>query len=176
VPKPIKSGIEFEAAFPVKGRILRAIMCECEAEGEIRIRVARDPKKGWKYDPKDPASFIDIDGYDPRDTYAKVRPGEWAEGRIICYGYLKRVRGRALPPIGSFLTSGTRLIGTVRVGDGVEIDFGLFHAALVFEDEEARARALRGAGLRHGDLVATDVGLDIELKRWGSKETILRAS
>jgi hypothetical protein len=174
VSKPIKSGLEFEAAFPVKGRVLRAIMCECEAEGEIRIRVARDPKKGWTYDPKDVASFIDIDGYDPRDTFAKVRPGEWAEGRIICYGYLKRVRGHGLPPIGSLLRSGSRVVGTVRVGNGVEIDFGLFQAVLAFEDEEARAKVLRGAGLKHGDLVATDVGLDIELRRWGPKETILR--
>ena len=47
MPRPIKSALEFQAAFPVKGRILQAIMCECEEEGEIRIRVARDPKKGW---------------------------------------------------------------------------------------------------------------------------------
>jgi hypothetical protein len=176
VSRPIKSGLEFEAAFPVKGRILRAIMCECEAEGEIRIRVARDPKKGWTYDPKDATSFIDIDGYDPRDTYAKVRPGEWAEGRIICYGYLKRVRGHAVPLIGPLLSSGTRMVGALRVGDRVEIDFGMFQASLAFEDDQARGEVLRGAGLKDGDLVATDVGLDIELRRWGTKETILRGS
>jgi hypothetical protein len=176
VSRPVKSGLEFEAAFPVKGRILRAIMCECEAEGEIRIRVARDPKKGWTYDPKDATTFIDIDGYDPRDTYSKVRPGEWAEGRIISYGYLKRTRGRGQPRIGPVLTSGTRLVGLVRLGERVEIDFGLFQAFLVFEDDAARSNVLRGEGLKHGDLVATDVGLDIELRRWGSKETILRGS
>ena len=47
VPRPIKSGLEFEAAFPVKGRILEALLCpDCEAEGYIRMRVAKDPKKG----------------------------------------------------------------------------------------------------------------------------------
>src|SRR5205809_7476424 len=66
VPRPIKTGLEFEAAFPVKGRILQAIMCECAAEGEIRIRVSRDPKKGWSYDPQDPKTYMDIQAYDPR--------------------------------------------------------------------------------------------------------------
>jgi hypothetical protein len=174
VSRPIQSGLEFEAAFPVKGRIMRAVMCECEAEGEIRIRVSRDPKKGWAYDPKDAATFIDIDAYDPRDAYAKVRAGEWAEGRIICYGYLKRVRGRGQPRLGPSLSNGTRLSGTVRVGPGVKIDFGLFQAVLVFEDEEQRGKVLRESGLRDGGLVATDVGLDIELKRWGPQESILR--
>src|SRR5207249_3970700 len=55
VPRPIKTGLEFEAAFPVKGRILQAIMCECEAEGEIRIRGRRaasfDPQRRWPEGP-----------------------------------------------------------------------------------------------------------------------------
>lgn len=172
--RPIKSGLEFEAAFPVKGKILRAIMCECEAEGEIRIRVSRDPKKGWNYDPKDAATFIDIDAYDPREAYAKVRAGEWAEGRIICYGYLKRAWGKGPPRLGPVLSSGTRLRGTVHLGSAVEIDFGLFHPVLVFEDREERGRVLRASGLRDGGLVATDVGVNIELKRWGTRDSILK--
>lgn len=174
MPRPIKTGLEFEAAFPVKGRILQAIMCECEEEGEIRIRVSRDPKKGWSYDPKVPESFVDIHAYDPRDTYTKVRPGEWAEGRVICYGYLKRVRGRAATRLGSVLSSGTRLTGAVRVNGTVEIDFGLFQTVLAFEDDEQRGKVLREAGLKHGGSVATDVGVDIELKRWGPRDAILR--
>ncbi len=174
VPRPIKSGLEFEAAFPVKGRILQAIMCECEEEGEIRIRVARDPKKGWSYDPKDPASYLDIHAYDPRDAYAKVRPGEWADARVICYGYLKRVRARRIEMAGSMLASGTRLTGAVHVDGTVEIDFGFFQTILGFEDEGQRRKILKEAGVRDGSFVATDVGVDIELKRWGSKETVLR--
>lgn len=174
VPRPIKTGLEFEAAFPVKGRILQAIMCECEAEGEIRIRVSRDPKKGWSYDPKDPKTYIDIHAYDPRDTYAKVRPGEWADGRVVCYGFLKRVRARRIEMLGSVLESGTRLTGAVHVDGAVEIDFGFFQTILGFEDEGQRRKILKEAGVRDGSFVATDVGVDIELKRWGSKETVLR--
>lgn len=153
---------------------MRAIMCECEAEGEIRIRVSRDPTKSWAYDPKDPATFIDIDAYDPREAYAKVRAGEWAEGRIISYGYLKRIRGTGHPRLGSPLSNGARLTGMVRLGPAIEIDFGLFQAALVFEDEEQRIKVVRESGLRDGGHVATDVGLDIELKRWGTRDSILR--
>ena len=176
MPRPIKSGLEFEAAFPVKGRVLQAVMCECEEEGEIRIRVARDPKKGWSYDPKDAATFVDIHAYDPRDAYEKVRAGEWAEGRIVCYGYLKRVHSRAIEPPGAVLESGSRLIGAVHVDGTVEIDFGLFQTLLAFEDDDQRRKVLKDAGLKGGSFVATDVGVDIELKRWGTRETILRRS
>ena len=174
VPRPIKTGLEFEAAFPVKGRILQAIMCECEAEGEIRIRVSRDPKKGWSYDPKDPKTYIDIHAYDPRETYAKVRPGEWADGRVVCYGFLKRVRARRIEMLGSVLASGTRLTGAVHVDGAVEIDFGFFQTILGFEDDAQRRKILKEAGLRDRSFVATDVGVDIELKRWGTRETVLR--
>jgi hypothetical protein len=174
VPRPIKTGLEFEAAFPVKGRILQAIMCECEAEGEIRIRVSRDPKKGWAYDPKDPKSYIDIHAYDPRDAYTKVRPGEWADGRVTCYGFLKRVRARRIEMLGSVLSSGTRLTGEVHVNGAVEIDFGYFQTLLGFEEAAQRRKILREAGLRNGSFVATDVGADIEVKRWGSREMVLR--
>jgi len=174
MPRPIKSTLEFQAGFPVKGRILQAIMCECEEEGEIRIRVARDPKKGWSYDPKDPGSYVDIHAYDPRDGYAKVRAGEWAEGRVICSGYLKRVRARRIEMAASILASGARLVGAVHVDGTVEIDFGMFQARLAFEDDEQRRKILKDAGLKEGSFAATDVGVDIELKRWGTRDTILR--
>jgi len=177
VPKEIKSGPEFEAAFPVKGRVLQAILCpDCEDEGELVLRVARDPEKGWSYDPKDPRTYVDVHGYDPRGTYAKVRAGEWAEGRVICFGFLRKVRAKEIAMQGSVLTSGTRLIGEVRVDDAVTIDFGVFEARLGFEDTAQRAKVLKDARLRDGSFVATDVGVDIELKRWGPKEQILRHS
>ena len=56
----------------------------------------------------------------------------------------------------------------------VEIDFGLFQSELAFASDEERRKILNEAGLRDGSYVATDVGVDIELKRWGSKETIVR--
>ncbi len=175
VPRPIKSGLEFEAAFPVKGRILEAVLCsDCEAEGYLRLRVARDPKKGWSYDPKDSATFVDIYGRDPRDAYLKVRAGEWADGRAICFGFLTRVHARRIEMPGPVLEGGSRLVGAIHIGDDVEIDFGLFQARLAFEDEDQRRKILKDAGLKDGSFVATDVGVDLELKRWGPKETILR--
>ena len=175
MPRPIKSGLEFEASFPVKGRVLETVLCsDCEAEGYIRMRVARDPQRGWGYDPKLAATFVDIYGLDPRDSYAKVRAGEWAEGRIVCFGFLKRVRGRRTSMVGPVLESGSRLVGAVRVNARVEIDFGFFRSELAFASEEERRKILKAARLRNGSFVVTDVGVDIELKRWGSKETILR--
>lgn len=158
----------------MKGRILQAVMCECEEEGDIRIRIARQPAKGWSYDPKDSKTYVDIHAYDPHEAYLKVRAGEWAEGRIICFGYLKKVWAKQVSRMGSVLESGTRLIGEVHVDDAVTIDFGLFKARLGFENVDQRRKVLRDAGLREGSFVATDVGVEIELKRWGSKETILR--
>lgn len=175
VPKAIRSGPEFEAAFPVKGRVLEAVLCaDCEAEGYLRLRIARNPEKGWAYDSKDPATFVDVYGRDPRDSYTKVRAGEWAEARIVCFGYLKKSWGKRIELSGDVLQSGTRLLGEVHVGGAVSIDFGLFEARLAFEDDRARERFLKEEGLRDGSFVATDVGVDIELKRWGPKDAILR--
>lgn len=174
MPKAIRSGPEFEATFPVKGRIMQAILCECEKEGEIRIRIARDPAKGWSYDPEDPSAYVDVHAYDPRGTYAKVRAGEWAEGRVIAFGYLKKVWARRIEIPQGVLASGSRIVGRVRLGETAEIDFGLFRAALAFEDDATRHKVVRDAGLGDGTFVATDVGFDIELKRWGPRESILR--
>ncbi len=174
MPKPIKSGPEFEAAFPVKGRILQAILCECEKEGEIRIRISRDPARGWNYDPADPSTFVDLHAYDPKGAYAKVRAGEWADGRVVAFGFLKKVWAKDILIPGDLLMSGSRIVGRVRIDEAVEIDFGLFRARLAFADEDTRRKVVRGAGLRDGAFLATDVGLDIELKRWGPRETILR--
>src|SRR2546421_9356442 len=175
MPRPIKSGLEFEASFPVKGRVLETVLCsDCEAEGYIRMRVARDPQRGWGYDPKLAATFVDIYGLDPRDSYAKVRAGEWAEGRVVCFGFLKRVRARRISTVGPVLESGSRLVGAVRVNSKVEIDFGLVQSELAFASDEERRKILKEAGVKAGSFAATDVGGDIELKRCGTKETVLR--
>jgi len=65
-------------------------------------------------------------------------------------------------------------VGAVRVNSRVEIDFGLFQSELAFASDDERRKILKEAGLKAGSFVATDVGVDIELKRWGSKETVLR--
>src|SRR5213594_2877466 len=90
--KPIHTSLEFEARFPVKGRLLWAVMCDhCEAEGELRIRMARDPAKGWDYRLADKGSFVDVHAVDASKSYEKVRAGEWVAGRLIVFGLLKKV-------------------------------------------------------------------------------------
>src|SRR4030067_150006 len=67
-----------------------------------------------------------------------------------------------------------RLHGEVHLEDAVHIDFGMFEARLAFEDEGHRAKVLKEAKFRDGTFGATDRGGDIELKRWGAKERVLR--
>ncbi|TMA01741.1 MAG: hypothetical protein E6J99_02295 [Methanobacteriota archaeon] len=62
----------------------------------------------------------------------------------------------------------------MHVNEAVEIDFGLFRSILSFESEEQRRKILKDAGIRDGSFVVTDVGVDLELKRWGPRETVLR--
>jgi hypothetical protein len=50
----------------------------------------------------------------------------------------------------------------------------LFQAILAFDDDAQRGKILKEAGVKDGSFVATNVGVDIELKRWGPRETILR--
>src|SRR3990172_5657697 len=88
--KPWVSSLSFEASFPIRGKVLQAVMCDCEEEGDVRIRVARNPKKGWDYSAKEADTFLDIHAFDPKGFYLKVRPGDWVEGDIVCSGYLRK--------------------------------------------------------------------------------------
>lgn len=174
--KPIKTSIDFEARFPVKGRVLWAVMCDhCEAEGELRIRMARDPKKGWDYrlDAKD--SFVDVHAVDASKSYDKVRAGEWIAGTLVVFGSLKKVWARGVAMEGSVLEDGTRLVGEVALEDqDARVDFGLFQAFLRFEDPPQMKRVLRYEGIKDGSFVATDVQVDVQVDRWGRKDDILR--
>src|SRR3972149_10895857 len=89
--KPIETPVEFEARFPIKGRVLWTVMCDHgEAEGELRLRMARDPTKGWDYRLADKASFVDVHAVDASKVYDKVRAGEWVAGQLIVFGSLKK--------------------------------------------------------------------------------------
>ena len=174
--KPIKTSIDFEARFPVKGRVLWAVMCDhCEAEGELRIRMARDPKKGWDYRLDDKDSYVDVHAVDASKMYDKVRAGEWMAGTLIVFGSLKKVWAGRIAMEGSVLQDGTRLTGEVSLEEqNARIDFGLFKAFLRFENPEQMKRVLKHEGIRDGSFVATDVQADIEVERWGRKDDVLR--
>jgi hypothetical protein len=174
--KPIKTSIDFEARFPVKGRVLWAMMCDhCEAEGELRIRIARDPTKGWSYRLDDKDSFVDVHALDASKVYEKVRPGEWVSGRLVVFGSLKKTWAKKVAMEGPVLQDATRLTGEVSLGEQhAQVDFGLFKAFLRFEDPGQMQRVLKHEGIRDGSFVVTDAQVDLEVDRWGRKDEVLR--
>lgn len=174
--KPWVSSLSFEASFPVRGKVLQASMCECEEEGDIRVRVARDPEGGWAYDPKDADSFLDIHAFDPKGFYLKVKAGEWLEGDVVCFGYLRKVWANRIEMQGNLLMDGTRMIGRAKAVDGthVGVDFGVFAADLAFENPEQMKKVLKGERVRDGTFVESDVDVDIEVRRFGKKDEILQ--
>ena len=175
--KPWVSSLSFEASFPVRGRVLQAAMCECEEEGDLRVRVARDPEKGWEYDPKKAATYLDIHGFDPKGFYAKVRAGEWVEADVICFGYLRKVWASRTEIPGNLLIDGTRLVGRAKEVDDTHLSvaFGVFAANLAFENPEQMKKVLKGERVRDGTYVETLADVDIEVRRFGTKEEILQA-
>ena len=174
--KPIQTSVEFEARFPVKARVLWTIMCDhCEAEGELRIRMARNPAKGWDYRLADKDSFVDVHAVDASKVYEKVRAGEWIAGRLIVFGSLKKSWARKVAMADAVLQDGTRLTGEVSLGgQHAQVDFGLFKAFLRFEDPAQMARVLKYEGIREGSFVVTDAQVDLQVDRWGRKDEVLR--
>lgn len=172
--KPILTSIEYEARFPVKARVLQAILCECEAEGELRVRVARDPTLGWTYDASNPDTYLDVHAYDVGDAYLKARAGEWIEGTVSCYGCLKKVWTSKIEMDTDVLASGTRLTGETHIEESrVDVDFGIFHAGLEFEGAEQMRRVLAREGIKGGAYVQTEVEVEISARRWGTRNAIL---
>jgi len=146
MPRPIKSAPRIPGRLPVKGRILQAIMCECEEEARFRIRVARDPKKGCRTIRKIRAATWTSTHTIPGMATRRARAGEWAEGRVICSGSLKRVRARRIEMAASILTSGARLVERVHVDGAVEIDFGRSKRALPSKTTKQRRKILKERG------------------------------
>jgi hypothetical protein len=173
--RPWVSSLQFEASFPVRGKVLQVILCDCEEEGDLRLRVARDPAKGWSYDLKKKETFFDVHAFDPNGFYLKVRPAEWIEGDVVCFGYLRKVRANRIEMQGNVLADGTRLIGRAEVRDDLHlaVDFGVFQADLAFENPEQMRKVLKGERVRTGTYVETDVDVDIDVKKHGAKEEVL---
>ena len=174
--KPWVSSLSFEASFPVRGKVLQAILCDCEEEGDLRIRVARDPGKGWDYNPKDGDTFLDIHAFDAKGFYTKVRPGDWIDGDVVCFGYLRKVWANRIEMQGNVLMDGTRLIGRAEEVDAthVAVDFGVFRAKLGFENPEQMKKVLKSERVRDGTYVETDADVDIEVERYGKRDEILQ--
>jgi len=173
--KPIKTSLYFESGFRVKGRVTQVVLCGCENEGDLGLRVARDPTKTWDYDPEKEDMFFDIYAYCDDDAWKEVRGGEWVDATLTCAGYLKKVWGGKIYLEKGALTPGGLKVGRVGVEEGrVAVDFGVFTAGLQFEDPEKLREALRREGLRDGSYAETDCDVYIKVHAHGDRKAILR--
>jgi len=176
--KAWKSSVEFEARLPVRGKVTMVYLCEdCESEGEIRFRMARDPAKGWGYDLKDKATYVDVQAFDPKDTYEKLRVGDWIDGTLVTWGYLKHTWAG---PVGidgedrAWFASGVPLRGQVALElSAATVDFGFFHARLGFEDAEQMRRVLTYERIKEGSFVRAEPDVELTVKRWGPRDDVV---
>jgi hypothetical protein len=144
-------------------------MCpHCEEEGELYLRTARSPGENWTYDPKNPQTFVDIIGYDSKATYLQVKPGDWVDADIICFGYMRRVRASRVEIESNVLSSGSRKIGRVSLGEGyLVVDFTVFKASLTTTSKEEMTRVMKSQRIRDGSFLETDCSVDVEVKAIG---------
>jgi len=166
VRKPIRSPLYFEARFRIRGKVLQSCMCpHCEQEGELYLRVARSPGESWAYDPKDPQTFVDIIAFDPKGSYFHVKPSDWVDADIVCFGYMKRVRAARVEIEGNILSSGSRKIGRASLEEGrLTVDFAVFKASLTATSEEEMTKVLKSQRIRDGSFLETDCSVDVEVK------------
>ncbi len=86
VRRLIKTSLYFEARFRIKGKVLQSMMCaQCEAEGELYIRIPRQPSQNPMYNVHDPSTYMDNMAFDPRGSYLKLKPGDMISGDVICF-------------------------------------------------------------------------------------------
>lgn len=153
-------------------------LCEdCESEGEIRLRMARDPSKGWAYELKDKSTYIDVQAFDARDTYEQVRVGDWIEANLVTWGYLKHTWPGEVgidADDASWFASGVPIRGRVALDmSAANVDFGLFRARLGFENPEQMRRVLTYEKVKEGSFVRAEPDVEITVKRWGRRDDIV---
>ncbi len=173
-PAPPKLG--FETTFRVKGKVVESVMCDCEEEGHIGVRVSRHMNRGgWAYSKEDVNSYFDIVAYSADGAYVRLRPGDWVEADVTIRGRLSRVPTGELDRQG--ISDGHRYEGRVsKLGTSIEVDFGTFLAAVRAEDPEALRRAAGSLGVRRGSYVESECAVEARTIRHGSKEEILGRS
>ncbi len=141
------------------------MMCaHCEAEGELYVRIPRQPSQNLSYDVNDPSTYLDIIAFDPKGAYLKLKPGDVINGDVICFGYLRRVRANRIWIEQNTLASGNRKIGRVSIKNGqLIVDFSVFKANLITKTEEEMRKVLKKQKIREGTYLETDCSVDIEV-------------
>ena len=166
--------LTFETTFRVKGKVVESVMCDCEEEGHVGIRVARQMNRGgWAYSKGDRNSYFDVVAYSSDGQYVRVRPGDWIEADVTIRGRVAHVPTGELDRRG--VSDGHRYEGRLsRAGpSAIEIDFGTFLATIKGRDPEGLRRAVEGEGLRKGGYVEAECAVEAAVIRSGSKEEIL---
>jgi len=163
--------LSFETTFRVRGKVVESVMCDCEEEGHVGIRVARQMDKGaWDYSTEDSDSYVDIVAYSSDGAYVRLRPGDWVEAAVTVRGQLSRIPTGELDRQG--ISDGHRYEGRVsKAGTSVEIDFGTFVAVL--KPSEATRQTLEVEGLRRGNYVDSECTVEASVIRHGSREEIV---
>jgi hypothetical protein len=180
VPRSVAKGeakLAFETTFRVKGKVVESVMCDCEEEGHVGVRVARQMTRGgWAYSKEDRNSYFDVVAYSADGQYVRLRPGDWVEADVAIRGRVARVPTGELDRRG--ISDGHRYEGRLsKVGPtGIEIDFGTFLAAIKGRDADTFRQSVEAEGLRKGGYVESECAVEATVIRTGSKEEILGRS
>ena len=165
--------LTFETTFRVKGKVVESVMCDCEEEGHLGVRVSRQMTRGgWAYSKEDRNSYFDIVAYSSDGQYSRLRPGDWVEADVAVHGHIAHVPTGELDRRG--ISDGHRYEGRVsKGGASLEVDFGTFLATVKGSDEEAFRRAVESEGIRKGGYVESECAVEATVIRHGTKEEIL---
>ena len=165
--------LAFEATFRVKGKVVESVMCDCEEEGHVGVRVSRQMNRGgWGYSKEDRNSYFDIVAYSADNQYVQLRPGDWVEADVTVRGRIAHVPTGELDRRG--ISDGHRYEGRVsKTGASLVVDFGTFLATVKGGDADAFRRAVDGEGIRKGGYVESECAVEASVIRSGSKEEIL---
>ncbi len=165
--------LSFETTFRVRGKVVESVMCDCEEEGHVGVRVSRHlGRGGWDYAKEDTNSYIDIVAYSSDGAYERLRPGEWVEANVTVRGQLSRVPTGELDRRG--ISDGHRYEGRVsKAGGTLEVDFGTFPAIVSVGSDPDLRRAVDAEDLRRGSYVESECAVEASVIRSGSREEIL---
>ena len=166
--------LSFETTFRVKGKVVESVMCDCEEEGHVGVRVSRQMNRGgWAYSKEDRNTYFDVVAYSADGQYVRLRPGDWVEADVTIRGRLAHVPTGELDRRG--ISDGHRYEGRLsKVGDStVEVEFGTFLAGVKGTEPETFRRSVEAEGLRKGGYVESECAVEATVIRSGSKEEIL---
>lgn len=97
--KPQKpEGYHFDGSAKIQGMVMQTILCGCECEGDIVIRI---PKRGDdKWNIEESKSFINLRAFDPQLSIYDLKVTNWIDANLNVFGYLKQTNSKTIQIIG----------------------------------------------------------------------------